>query len=119
MISVPHECARLRTDTVLLEDQYVIFVSGELDLATVGTFHAAVHACLDTRPTRVLIDLRETSFCDCTGLRALLRSREEIVRAGADCRIRGPLHPLVARLVDRTRTGDRLGLSAASPEGSM
>ncbi|MFK4066455.1 STAS domain-containing protein [Streptomyces sp. NPDC029674] len=109
----------MRTDTVLLPEQTVIFLSGEIDLGTVGTLYEAVRACLDTRPARLLIDLHEVSFCDCVGLRALLQTKDETLRAGTDFRIRGPLRPLVARLVDHTRTADRLGLSPAAPEGPV
>ncbi|MFH8609855.1 STAS domain-containing protein [Streptomyces sp. NPDC018029] len=106
----------MRTETVLLEKQCVILLAGEIDLSTVGTLYEAVRACLDAGPTRVLIDLQEVCFCDCVGLRALLQAKEEILRAGACFGIHGPLRPLVARLVERTHTADRLGLAPASPE---
>ncbi|MFF3641182.1 STAS domain-containing protein [Streptomyces sp. NPDC002564] len=110
----------MRAETAVLAEQGTISLSGEMDLSTVGVLYEAVRSCLDARPARVLIALDEVSFCDCVGIRALLQAQAEVVRAGAVFELRGPLRPLLARLVDHTRTAEQLGLSpppATAPPG--
>jgi anti-sigma B factor antagonist len=51
-------------------DQAVLSVSGEIDIATVGEFAAAAREQLAAGP--LLLDLRGVSFMDSSGLRALI-----------------------------------------------
>ncbi|CAM5361821.1 Anti-sigma factor antagonist OS=Streptomyces alboniger OX=132473 GN=CP975_27955 PE=3 SV=1 [Streptomyces alboniger] len=62
----------------------VVTLCGEIDVATAP----AVTACLDTLPhadcTRLVIDLRQVTFMDGTGLRVLTRAR---TRGGGQLRL--------------------------------
>jgi anti-sigma B factor antagonist len=49
-----------------------IRVIGDLDLASGGRLHHAVHSELDSSPRRVIVDLSEVDFIDSSGLRELV-----------------------------------------------
>ena len=67
---------RTEVDT---DGRCVIRPAGQLDLGTVDEFEAALASLEETSPPTIVIDLRELSFLDSTGLRSLL---------GADARAR-------------------------------
>jgi anti-sigma B factor antagonist len=54
-------------------------VTGDLDIGTTGQFDRAVSEALRTRPGSLLVDLAATTFCDCTGITALLVARRAAV----------------------------------------
>lgn len=110
VIPIPHRPVTLHAEVALLGSRGLVRLAGEIDLSTMDTIHEAVRTCLDARPTHVLIDLSGVTFCDCTGIRALLQAKEETLRAGARFRACGPLKPLLAGLVDYTGAAAHLGL---------
>ena len=57
--------------------------SGELDLAVGGRIEREVRALLDAGCPAVVLDLRELTFIDSSGVRELLRSREAALQCGA------------------------------------
>jgi anti-anti-sigma factor len=68
-----------------------IVASGELDLATSGLLREAVDVCCERDGLRVLlVDLRDLSFIDSTGLRALWHSRERAQDRGCELVLRSP-----------------------------
>ncbi|MGW7099649.1 STAS domain-containing protein [Streptomyces sp. NPDC054838] len=71
----PH---RRATRTVLVADRYgLIHLTGELEVATPPTVHDAVRESLTGRPALLRIDTSGVSFCDCSGLGALLWAKAE------------------------------------------
>jgi anti-sigma B factor antagonist len=50
----------------------VITAAGEIDIATIGTFRAALQAVLDSAERDVWLDLADVTFIDATGLHAVL-----------------------------------------------
>ena len=77
----------------------VVAPRGELDIAAEEQFTAALKDVLASRPRLLSVDLRELDFLDSTGLRSLLRVRDECQRHG--CRlllVRGK--PAVQRAFD-------------------
>jgi anti-sigma B factor antagonist len=54
-------------------ERVVVALRGELDLAHVGDVEQEVHALYERDFPMVVLDLRELSFIDSTGLRLLLR----------------------------------------------
>jgi anti-anti-sigma factor len=50
-------------------------VRGEIDMNTAGHLDRAIAAALSTGAESVLVDLTATTFCDCTGVDALLTGR--------------------------------------------
>lgn len=59
----------------------VLSVAGEVDLAVVDELVATVRSCLE-RADDVLLDLRDVSFIDSSGLGALVLARNEAAAAG-------------------------------------
>jgi anti-sigma B factor antagonist len=89
----------------------VIAVSGELDLATAPRLCVAISAARTRGSRRVLVDLSETTFCDSSGLRALIGEHRELQvqggRMGVVCPSGdGP----VARLFEMTGTHELLAV---------
>lgn len=71
---------------------------GELDLDTARHVREAVAACLAEQPKSLCIDLTGVSFCDCSGLNALLTARMSVLQAGADFAVEG-IGPQPARVL--------------------
>ncbi|MFJ9342344.1 STAS domain-containing protein [Streptomyces sp. NPDC101733] len=98
--------------TVVVAGRYgLVRLVGELDVETVPVVRDAVRTCLDNRPALLRIDLGGVSFCDCSGLRALLWAKGEAARTGCGFHVSGPLRPVVARVLAATGTGRELGLT--------
>lgn len=75
-------------------------VSGELDLQTEPQLIAEVRRRLaGCDASRVVLDVADVSFLDSSGLRALLRSRDEATRAGKTMRLAVRTGP-VTRLLE-------------------
>ena len=87
--------------------QAVLAVSGELDLATVGEFAAGVREQLAKGPTT--LDLRELSFMDSSGVRALDGLLRDAAREGCSFAIRNELQRNVRKVLELT------GMLAALP----
>ena len=58
----------------------VLHVTGELDIATVAQLCRAIHTAATgaARPPRLIVDLMGLTFCDSTGLRALIGAVKEV-----------------------------------------
>jgi anti-sigma B factor antagonist len=81
---------QLTIATSLGMDRARVFLRGELDLATAPILRESVDELLtgnEHHRSLVLIDLAELSFCDSSGLRALLEIRERCHRVGTNLRL--------------------------------
>lgn len=67
-----------------------VALSGEVDLATAGQFQAEVERLVTAGVTQLVVDLREVTFCDSTGLNALVRARNLCETSGGWLRITRP-----------------------------
>lgn len=67
-----------------------VALSGEVDLATAGQFQAEVERLVTAGVTALIVDLREVTFCDSTGLNALVRARNLCETHGGWLRITQP-----------------------------
>ena len=78
--------------TQLLDDGVVeIAAAGEIDLATSQLLREAVDVSCKREGLRVvIIDVRDVSFIDSTGLRALWHAREKAQAAGCELILRSP-----------------------------
>ena len=56
----------------------VLSVSGEIDLATIPAFEAAIADALTQRPTALIVDLTGVDFLASSGLQALVATRESV-----------------------------------------
>jgi anti-sigma B factor antagonist len=82
----------------------VVALRGELDVATVPEFRAALNRLAeDDSVDRVCVDLVEVTFIDSTGLMTLLNALRRMVRREARLVI-ACNNPTVLRLFEATRT---------------
>lgn len=99
-MTVPHKSRQAAPEDV------VVPLRGELDVATAD--RAADRALARAVPGSVLVlDVSRVTFCDCSGLRALLRVAREARRLGCDVVLAAP-SPRMTRLLAITGIGDRL-----------
>lgn len=104
--------ARLEVERLTLDDGVeVIGLTGELDVATVGRFDAAVRHALDSGVHACVADLAQLAFIDSTGLAALLRAMRSVERAGGRFSV-ACANPTVLRLFEVTRSDVTLDVSA-------
>ncbi|MFF5707316.1 STAS domain-containing protein [Streptomyces sp. NPDC012794] len=70
----------------------VVRPRGEMDLTRAQGFRQALLTALATesRPHTVVVDLRHLSFCDSSGLNALLNARAVAADTGQDLRLAAP-----------------------------
>lgn len=99
------------TTSVLHDDGIAILaLTGELDLAVVAQLDAAVSGVLDDGLRVLLVDLHGLTFCDSTGLGALLSVSRRMRDAGGTCVVAGA-RDAVKRLL--TLTSMQLALHLA------
>jgi anti-sigma B factor antagonist len=91
----------------------VIDVAGELDLDGAPALCAAIEDGRHPRgPDHVIVDLSRVSFCDSTGLRALLNAAREVAAAGGELIAIVPEDGSVRTAVQLTGTQEFLGVTA-------
>lgn len=79
----------------------VLKVSGEIDVATAPDLARRLRCLAEIEPGKVLVDLGDVTFCDASGLRALVSAHH--VLAGRDERLHlSGLRPSLARVLDIT-----------------
>ena len=79
----------------------VIVAAGELDLLTAPDLAAAMAEALENEHQTLTIDVSGVTFCDSTGLRALLSAPGH-----RPVRLKAP-SPVLLRLLELTSTADR------------
>ena len=77
-----------------------ISLGGELDLASADEFAGAVRAALASGP--VLLDLRELTFMDSAGVRALNTALREAAESERELRVHGDMQPAVVQVLELT-----------------
>lgn len=91
----------------------VVAVGGELDLATVEEFSAALRGALAEGP--VTLDLRGLAFMDSSGIRALDEILRESGREGWSLAVHSELQPPVRQLLELTGMLDVLPFESEQP----
>ncbi|MER5738589.1 STAS domain-containing protein [Streptomyces sp. NPDC002262] len=109
---------RIRVEVEATASGTVLRLGGEIDMDTAGQLDAALTRALPdgdagARPP-LLLDLSGVSFCDSTGLNALLRARLRALHRHVPLSITAASEQ-VAHLLDITRTDVLFGLP--SPRG--
>jgi anti-anti-sigma factor len=85
--------------------------SGELDLATVPELEEKVLDAVRSAAQPVVIDLRELTFMDSTGVRTIVAAHQLAEESGCDLRVvRPPRDSPVARVIEISGIGEALGL---------
>ncbi len=93
------------------EDEVVVGVNGEVDLATAADLGAALTAALE-RGSPAVVDLTATRFMGVAGLRVLEIGAEQLAARGRRLTIRSP-SVLVSRMLDITGLVDILNVEGA------
>jgi anti-anti-sigma factor len=83
-------------------DERTAVLSGELDMASIGSLTDAVTPLVE-QPGDVVVDLEQLSFIDSSGLLALLRTADRI--QGGTLVLRNPSDP-VRRVLDLVELAD-------------
>jgi len=91
--------------------------SGELDLSSCGLLQAAIRAAESSKPPAIVLDLRNITFLDSTGLNVLLAEQANARTDGRRLLLVRPLGP-PDRIFRLTRLEDRFEfIDGASAEG--
>lgn len=92
----------------------VLAVTGEIDLATIPAFEAAIAEALAPRPSALIIDLSGVDFLASAGLQALVATHEKVSgTAGFAVVADGPA---TSRPIELTGLDQILALHASLPE---
>jgi anti-sigma B factor antagonist len=97
---MPVDDVPLRAEIFHLDGTAVVRVSGELDLATGEMLRCAIAEIVTSNLRRVTLDLRELTFVDVAGLRALVDVSEMASVSSAEFRL--------SAVTDATRRAIRL-----------
>ena len=82
-------------------------LSGDLDLSTLEQLQSALDGALDGKPELVVFDLRELTFLDSSGLRAMLAVHaSQRKQGGRLVLVKGPRR--VHRVLELTRANEEL-----------
>ncbi len=73
---------RLETDVREHGEWVMVVLDGEVDMASAPRLQEVLAAQLAAGARQVMVDLREVSFMDSTGLTALFRAHEAMAAAG-------------------------------------
>lgn len=93
-----------------LEDETVLSVLGELDVATAPHFRRAVGGLLGGEGRRLLVDLGETDFVDSSGLGALVWALFRMRAAGGDM-VAVTDDPVIVQTIHMSRLDDLIPLA--------
>jgi len=90
---------------------------GELDIASAPEFEAAIEDAISEHDTEIILDLRELTFMDSTGLRALAQTNARAEQDGFTLVIvRGPRQ--IERVLEISGLADLLPIVDAPPDAS-
>jgi anti-anti-sigma factor len=92
------------------DDEPVLTLAGELDLAGAGDVVGLTEEVLRERPLRLRMDLRELTFIDASGLRALVTAAEMAAAEGVELVLDEP-PPMLLRLAELCGCLPQLGLA--------
>ncbi|WP_327342889.1 STAS domain-containing protein [Streptomyces europaeiscabiei] len=85
----------------------LITLAGEIDLASAPLVRASLARCLRDGVRTIDVDLTPVTFCDCSGLNALLHAARQTTLAGGMLRLHHPPTGL-ARILDLADCGSVL-----------
>jgi len=89
---------RLRTSGTMTDGQMIVPVAGEVNPTTAPQLSAELISALTSGARCVQLDFSPVSFCDCSGLNALLGAYHHARETGVCFGISGPVTPAVGRL---------------------
>ena len=103
--------AHLTVEEKRTADEAVLVLTGEIDIATAGSFRDTARRTIATRPARLVLDFAGVTFCDSQGLAALITLNKDIRAAGGRLQFVN-VGEFMSRLLDVT--GLRAAFDAAA-----
>jgi anti-sigma B factor antagonist len=100
---------KLAFETIRNGDEVSLAVAGELDLATGPSLEQTAMALLREQPRQLILDLRQVTFCDSSGIASLLRIHRAAKRTGSGLRLHN-VQALVRQVLDLGGVSGFLGL---------
>jgi anti-sigma B factor antagonist len=94
-------------------DSWILWLSGELDIASAGVLDTTIAELCADGASRILLEMADLAFMDSTGVRSLLVGHELCSVNGCDMLI-GSVSPQVARLFEVSGLGEKLPRRAPS-----
>jgi anti-anti-sigma factor len=79
-----------------------VTLPSEIDLTNASEVHDALTRARESGTAVVVADATETTFCDCAGVRALIRAHRRATAAGTDLRVAAATSPAVRRILELT-----------------
>lgn len=95
-------------------DTVTVIAFGELDQGGAPELSAVLDRFLHRGAGRLVVDFSGVSFCDCSGLRALLQGREQARARGVIFELMGARAPVVTRLLALTGCDAVFGLDCSA-----
>jgi anti-sigma B factor antagonist len=95
-------------------ERYTLILRGELDMASAPELEGVLQELCEGSAQELVLDLRQLSFMDSTGLNAVLRSRSLCEEHGCDFGLIPGRRP-VQRVFELTHLVDRLPFRQAEP----
>lgn len=94
------------------EQRIVVRVGGEMDIDRASLLRDALHTVITRSdcPGEVVVDVAELTFCDSSGLNALLHARLTALEHGRRLRLHAPA-PQLVRLLELTGTDQLFPIS--------
>jgi anti-sigma B factor antagonist len=102
--------ADLRVTSKREDGDTVMVVAGELDMSTADQLTDAVNEQLRDRPSRLVLDLADLSFCDSLGLGTLIVLSRAARGQETYLVLRNP-SPFLSRMLDVTGVRDGLNIA--------
>jgi anti-anti-sigma factor len=65
----------------------VVTLPGQIDMASAGQIASDLEAALATGVHTVIADMTSTAFCDCSGIRVLVRAHKQAAGRNAELRV--------------------------------
>ena|SRR5436190_10457854 len=90
-------------------DRTRLHLSGELDLAAVPHLNDCFEKACANANSVVVFDLNELTYCDSSGIRALLQAAARCAKDGTDMQVVG-VRGVVRRVIQLTHTADSLNV---------
>ncbi|MET8772051.1 STAS domain-containing protein [Streptomyces sp. NPDC004658] len=106
---------RFRSAITDESDTIRVAAFGELDLGSVEDLQKILGRCLQVPGVRrVMVDMSQVTFCDCSGLRTLMEARETALRRRISFELTDVKASIVMRLLPITGTDALFGLNPSA-----
>jgi anti-sigma B factor antagonist len=110
------ERANLRLSVERGDTETLVVLAGELDMSTVGQLSDAVTVELEQRPSQIVLDIADVTFCDSLGLGTIVVLSRAAQAQRARLILRNP-NPFFTRMLEVTGLSAGLTVSNGQTAG--